>query len=139
MSLENDLFGPIAWSRDAMVEELESVGQGRIALLAEAEGQVQGYGIVLVVGDVVDVERIAVARDDQRTGVATCLLDAILESSREAGAVVVMLEVAADNVPALTFYAGYGFQEIARRHGYYQDRRTAVVMRLVLSGAPHRG
>ena len=39
-----------------------------------------------------------------------------------------LLEVRADNRPALAFYAHHGFVEIDRRDRYYADGATAVVM-----------
>ena len=43
-----------------------------------------------------------------------------------------LLEVRADNRPALAFYADAGFVEIDRRERYYADGAPAIVLRLAL-------
>jgi ribosomal-protein-alanine N-acetyltransferase len=44
----------------------------------------------------------------------------------------VLLEVRADNGPALAFYARTGFAEIHRRRRYYRDGTDAIVLELDL-------
>ncbi len=44
----------------------------------------------------------------------------------------VLLEVRADNGPALAFYARAGFAEIDRRRRYYRDGTDAIVLELDL-------
>jgi ribosomal-protein-alanine N-acetyltransferase len=41
----------------------------------------------------------------------------------------VLLEVALSNESARGLYAGFGFEEISRRRGYYGDGEDAVIMR----------
>ena len=131
-ALERQLFGVDAWSEDSVREEL--TGERRTALLAE-EGDVAGYGITLLAGDVVDLQRIAVAPAHRRTGFATQLLTELQQSAREAGADRMLLEVSAANTGALAFYAAAGFVEIDRRTRYYRDGMDAVVLRLSLGNA----
>ena len=128
-ALEDDLFGQIAWSTSAMAEELAAIGDSRVVLLAEEDDEICGYAILLVTADVADLQRVAVGRARQRGGVGSALLAAIVDHALSAGVPVMMLEVAADNAPALAFYAERRFVEIARRPRYYSDGRDAVVMR----------
>jgi ribosomal-protein-alanine N-acetyltransferase len=47
----------------------------------------------------------------------------------EAGQRKVLLEVAVDNAPAQRLYAGYDFEPVGLRRGYYQPSNTdALVM-----------
>ena len=77
-----------------------------------------------------DLERIGVRRDHQRAGLASALLDAALRDARAGDRV--LLEVRADNEPALAFYARAGFAEIDRRRRYYRDGTDAIVLELDL-------
>jgi ribosomal-protein-alanine N-acetyltransferase len=79
---------------------------------------------VLGLGDVADLQRIAVAETHRRRGVAAALLGACDLSAY--GRVV--LEVRADNEAALAFYCRHGFTEVSRRRGYYADGADAVEM-----------
>jgi ribosomal-protein-alanine acetyltransferase len=131
-TLERELFGVDAWSEDSVREEL--TGERRTAVLAE-EGDVVGYGITVHAGDVVDLQRIAVASAHRRTGLATRLLGELQGSARDAGADRMLLEVSAANTGALAFYAAAGFVEIDRRPRYYRDGTDAVVLRASLGTA----
>jgi len=124
LALEAELFGADAWSENTV---LATLARGRV-LVAAGEA-VLGYVVLADAGDVADLERIGVRRDQQRAGLASALLDAAL---RDAGHDRVLLEVRADNEPALAFYARAGFAEIDRRRRYYHDGTDALVLELDL-------
>lgn len=129
-ALEQDVFGVDAWSTAAVADEL--AGPGRDALVAEADGAVIGYAVTRAAGDVVDLQRIAVAPTWQRRGVARDLLAALVANARRSDVPPdrMLLEVSAANTAALAFYAAEGFAEVDRRRRYYRDGTDAVVMRL---------
>ncbi|MGZ4535557.1 MAG: GNAT family N-acetyltransferase [Nocardioidaceae bacterium] len=123
-ALETELFGPDAWSEVSVRAEL--TGRGRRVVVAEADENddgVVGYVVTAAAGDMVDLQRIAVAPPYRRRGLARRLLDAVVPS------VPMLLEVSAANTGALAFYAAEGFAEISRRRRYYRDGTDAVVMR----------
>jgi len=123
-ALEVELFGADAWSEQTL---LATLARGRV-LVAEDE-VLLGYVVLADAGEVADLERIGVRRDHQRAGLASALLDAALS---DAGRDRVLLEVRADNEPALAFYASAGFVEIDRRRRYYRDGTDALVLELDL-------
>ena len=124
LALEVELFGADAWSEQTVRATL---ARGRV-LVVEDEVLV-GYVVMRGADDMADLERIGVRRDHQRAGLASALLDAAL---RDAGPDRVLLEVRADNQPALAFYARAGFAEIDRRRRYYRDGTDAIVLELDL-------
>lgn len=121
--LETDLFGPDAWDEEALLAELD--GPGRRFVVAATE-RVLGYAVSRSIGDVVDLQRIGVARSAQRAGTATALLDDLLRHPGDADRM--MLEVSADNTDALAFYERRGFTRIATRPRYYRDGSDARVL-----------
>lgn len=132
-ALERAIFGDDAWSRDSVLHELtQSLRQAYVAV--DEAGEVCGYVVVLGVGDVADVQRVAVADAHRRRGVAAALLEAcdLHVHAR------VVLEVRADNEAALAFYGRNGFAEISRRRGYYADGEDAVVMQRPVADSPFR-
>ncbi len=136
VALEERAFGADAWS--AVSVESELVGPGRHALVAvDTDDSVVGYAVTMTAGDVVDLQRVAVAPAWRRQGVARSLLGALLGDVR--ASVVrpdrMLLEVSAANTDALAFYAAEGFTEVDRRRRYYRDGTDAVVMRLPLGPA----
>lgn len=125
-SLEHTAFGADAWSRSQV--EGEVAGAGRHVVVAEDEEVVVGWASLLLVGDTADVARIAVVPHRRRTGVGRRLLSALLGESERQGVERVLLEVAADNAPALGLYEAEGFVAIATRPHYYRSGTDAVVM-----------
>jgi [ribosomal protein S18]-alanine N-acetyltransferase len=130
-ALEQELFGPDAWSEAQVREEL--LGERRSAWVVG--DPVVGYVVTATAGEVVDLQRIAVHAPEQRRGLARQLLEAALGAGRGVRADRMLLEVGAPNDAALAFYARAGFVEIDRRRRYYRDGTDAVVMRLPLAAA----
>ncbi len=122
LALEREAFGVDAWSETAVREEL--TGPRRTAVVARAaDGRLCGYAVTSVAGDVVDLQRVAVAPAHRRQGLARRLLREALPGGPT------MLEVGAGNAAARALYAAEGFVEIAVRRRYYRDGSDAVVMR----------
>ena len=124
LPIEEDLFGREKWSAAMFWNEL---AQRHFYLVAEEDEKVAGYaGLAVVDRDESWVQNIAVDRWAQRGGIGRRLLEALLA---EAGARKVLLEVAVDNAPAQRLYAGYDFEPVGIRRGYYQPSNTdALVM-----------
>lgn len=121
VSIEAECFGATAWSELLVREQL--VADHRIALIHDDVA----YGVVSVLGDVADLDRIAVVPSARRGGLARELLDTlIVRSSAER----MLLEVAADNEAAIGLYESFGFATISTRKGYYPGGIDALIMEL---------
>jgi len=128
-ALEVRMFVGDAWTERSVREEL--TGARRTAVVACSGSAVVGYVVTAAAGEVVDLQRIAVHPDHRRRGLARRLLTAAVQ---EAGAGPMLLEVSADNLAALDFYAAEGFTAIGRRARYYRDGSDAVVMERAVPG-----
>jgi ribosomal-protein-alanine N-acetyltransferase len=51
-----------------------------------------------------------------------------LNQAREQGAKVAWLEVRPSNAAARTLYASFGFKEVGRRPGYYDDTKEDAIL-----------
>lgn len=138
--LEQELFaGDPPWSGAQFQAELAGVPEVRWYVVAEADGVIVGYAGLqapALAGDPADVLTIAVAPPSQRAGVGTLLMTALETEARRRGAGELLLEVRADNDPALAFYARHGFERIAVRRKYYGGGRDGLVLRKRLRAAP---
>jgi ribosomal-protein-alanine acetyltransferase len=137
VALERSVFAGEAWSRDQVVEEL--TGPGRRGFVVPGTGEpssgtpeegarLLGYAVTWRVGEVVDLQRIAVTPARQRQGCARALLDAAVAAALADGAERMLLEVAASNTAALRLYEAAGFAGISRRRRYYRDGGDALVL-----------
>lgn len=126
--LELDVFGFTAWSWDSVEVEFEAVGQSRYIVVAEDDDRLVGYASLMYVAGLADLQRIAVRERHRRQGLASDLLWSVLDATVHHGCHKILLEVAADNEPALAFYTAHGFHEISKRKRYYAGMVDAVVM-----------
>ena len=128
VALERESLGWDAWTEPLIREGLE----GRLPtvryLAARADQGLAGYAVVSLAGDIAELQRIAVTPDSRRTGVASALVQALMDLAADTEADRVLLEVREDNEAALGLYAQSGFVEIDRRPRYYRDGAAAVVM-----------
>lgn len=117
--LEMQIFGADAWNSAQVVEEV--TGPRRRGWVT-ADGS--GYVLILE-GDITDLQRIAVAPWARRQGIAGHLLErAMFEAEGER----MLLEVAEDNAGAIALYERAGFVTIDRRERYYRNGAAALVM-----------
>lgn len=121
-TIEAECFGASAWSEELVREQLAA--DHRIVLIHDEIA----YGVVSVLGDVADLDRIAVLPFARRRGVAGELLEQLIEAAGGHGAERMLLEVAADNEAAIGLYESYGFATISTRKGYYPGGSDAFVM-----------
>ena len=91
-ALEQELFGPDAWSEELIRQEID--GLGRRFVVAD---DLSGYAVTMTAGDIVDLLRIGVRPDARRTGLASRLLDELLVDTE--GASRMLLEVSVDQRP----------------------------------------
>ena len=139
LPLERELFGSDAWSAETWWGELAQVGSRgaprwyvvacRPVASDGANESIAGYAGASVNGSEAEVMTIAVAPAAQGAGLGTRLLKALLQNACERGATQMLLEVRADNDAAGRLYARHGFEQIARRRGYYGDTDGLVMRR----------
>ena len=115
------------WSETAGLEEIGA--DGRLVAVAEtAPDGVIACASWRHAGNTADLDRIVVAGEHRRRGIAGRLLGRGIAWAAGQGAGNVLLEVASDNTAAIGFYAANGFVPVNRRGNYYGRGVDAVVM-----------
>ncbi len=126
------LFGPDAWPEPTWWAELAARPRRDylVVLDDDAPATIVGYAGLDVLGEVADVMTLAVAPRMQGRGLGAGLVTELVARARARGAGSLMLEVRADNAPALALYAHHGFARVAVRRGYYEPGGVdALVLR----------
>ena len=127
IALERTGFAePERWSERSWLGEL--VADNRRVLLARAQ-EPAGVVALSITGELAEVLRLVVAPAYRRTGIGTQLVNAGLESVRQAGARAAMLEVGYTNEPAIALYQRSGFVQLRVRENYYGPGRHALILK----------
>jgi len=113
---------------------------GYLVLVAEdsshatrLSASVLGYLAAHYVADDWELQYIVVAREFQRRGVATCLVNELIRQVRAHGGTHIFLEVRESNQNARALYRKLGFRETGLRKGYYPDPpEDAILYSLML-------
>lgn len=93
------------------------------------DGALVGFASARLIGDEVDVIRLAVDAAQRRQGTGRALLDGLIDWAVGVGAAGIVLEVRVGNVAAQRLYATTGFTQDGRRVGYYPDGEDALLLR----------
>jgi len=113
------------WSLSMFVLELSR--PSGLHLAAVRGGALVGYLISARYDEAYHVMTIAVDLDNRRAGIASTLLDALIERVGEDANYT--LEVRVSNTGAIALYERYGFREVGTRRRYYADNgEDAMIM-----------
>ena len=116
-----------AWQASALFELSTQDNLGFGVLGAYRDDKLVGYLIYQspLSSGIAEILRLGVAKSCQRQGIARLLMTAWLELDCVKTAESCLLEVRADNIPAIALYQAFGFTQIAVRKGYYKDKNGA--------------
>lgn len=126
---------PHPWTREHFEDALRS---GYLCLIAREQGLIVGFAIVRFLVDDAELLLIAVHPSSRRSGVATLLLNSVIDRIASAGKSPLHLEVRAGNVGAIAFYESRKFVRTGLRKNYYPNgvhgnqREDALLMQLAL-------
>jgi [ribosomal protein S18]-alanine N-acetyltransferase len=116
---------PTPWTRGIFLDELAA--PGRTYLVAEAEGDIVGYGGLLVVGDEAHITSVTIHPERRGDRLGTRLMLRLARSAIEAGASSVTLEVRVSNEPAQALYRRFGMAPVGVRKSYYRDEDALIM------------
>eukprot|EP00884_Botryococcus_braunii_P021099 jgi/Botrbrau1/7673/Bobra.0159s0115.1 len=114
------------WSEGQLLDQLER--SNGIVLVAEVEHVVCGLIICWLVVDEVQILELAVRPEVRRKGIGRALMQSVCQEGKSVGAQLVLLEVSAENGPAIALYVSLNFEAVGRRKAYYSDGSDAILM-----------
>lgn len=94
-----------------------------------------GYAVLMIALDEAHLLNFAVAGDWHNQGIGRAFLGHMVQVAKQAGCLIVYLEVRPSNLPARHLYRTSGFQQIAIRPDYYpaaSGREDALFLGLTL-------
>ena len=120
------------WSSGNFTDALKS---NYVCKVYEAEGEILGYVVFMLVVDEAHLLNISIVAEYQRKGLGRGLLGATMKIARGCNMRRMLLEVRHSNAVALGLYRDVGFRQIGLRHGYYSagsEREDGIVMEYLL-------
>ena len=116
----------VPWSEKSFSDEAENALAKYF--VAKDNGKIVGYGGIWIVADEGQITNIAVLPEMRRCGVASKLLEKLLDAAKD---MPVVLEVRKSNDAAITLYEKYGFSKIGERKNFYHSPvENAIIMML---------
>lgn len=116
---------PQPWTAGVFADELRQAN--RVYLVLEADGEVAGYGGVMLVGDEAHITTVVVAPERRQGRLGTRLMLGLVDAAIERGARSLTLEVRTSNAPAQALYRRFGMAPVGVRKRYYRDEDALIM------------
>lgn len=129
MEIESTSFGKYHWSANSFENEISnSLGNYFVAINKETD-ELVGYAGFWNILDEGHITTFAVKKEHRQKGIAKEIMFHLIEKGYAHEIKWFTLEVRASNLPAISFYTKFGFQNIGVREKYYQDNdEDALIM-----------
>ena len=124
LALEQGIYSQ-PWSRQVFVDEL---GQpSRRYLVVDDDGDIIGYGGLMLVLEEAHVTTLAVVPKRREARLGTRLMLALVDEALAAGSRQLTLEVRLSNHPAQSLYRRFGMAPVGLRKNYYIDEDALIM------------
>ena len=128
LSIEGQVY-PRPWTLAVFHAELDRVRTGeRYYVVAKLDGEIVGYGGLLLMAGEAHVTNLAVDPAWHRRGVGRSLLAALAREAISRDCAAMSLEVRVSNRAAQELYQRFGFTPAGVRKKYYENVEDAIVM-----------
>ena len=117
------------WPLRSFLTELQENRLAVYLIARNEEGEVIGYLGAWIIIDEVHITTLAITAPYRRQGVASRLVDALLQDNRMQEGRVLTLEVRPSNTAARRFYEKLGLKIYGRRKRYYSDEDALIMSR----------
>ena len=126
-ALEAKIFS-VPWSEAGFLSSLQS--KDTLYLAVRKSGQLIGYCGLLQSFDEADITNVAVEETYRGCGVASRMLEQLMELGKARGILRYTLEVRVSNASAIHLYEKLGFRQVGRRPNYYSHpKEDGLILR----------
>jgi len=131
MAIETEIYA-FPWTQGNF---RDSIAAGYSCRAYVRDGELIGYGVVMLAADEAHLLNLSVAAAGQKQGHGSRLLQRLCELARRCGARLILLEVRPSNLAGQRLYERHGFQRVGLRRDYYPapyGREDALIFSLPL-------
>ena len=112
-----------AWSESQIANLSESASY----FCALENGLVCGIASMYAVAGEAEIMNLAVLPTHRRRGIANRLLTLLIDTAADKECEFITLEVATDNLAAISLYESFGFKTVGRRNGFYNGKDALIM------------
>ncbi len=123
--IESTLFGS-AWSMDSFRAELANERAENFVICQNK--RIIGYSTLWMIVDELHIHKIAVIPAFQNRGIASWVVDFILQRAKEKGIINAYIEVRQSNASAIHLYEKFGFKGYGTRTHYYDAPKEDALL-----------
>lgn len=116
------------WTYTILKKELENPNSEY--LVAICNNEIVGFAGILSILDEIHITNIVTKISKRHNGIASKLLEKLIEISREKNSTLITLEVNESNTNAIKLYKKYDFKKVGLRKNYYGQNKNAIIMTL---------
>ncbi len=115
------------WSFDSLIKEVHN--ESSVFITAVSDGKVAGYAGMYIVCDEGDITNIVVGEDYRGKGIASGMMDYLIQKADSMKINDMTLEVRVSNLTAIHLYEKFGFVSEGIRPGFYDSpNEDAMIM-----------
>lgn len=119
------------WTYSVFESELKNPNSQYFVALIDEE--IVGFSGIWKVMDEIHITNIVTKISKRHMGIASKLLEKLIETSKAEHASILTLEVNETNTNAIKLYEKYNFKKIGVRKNYYGQNENAIIMTLFLA------
>ena len=119
------------WDLDVISEELKC--ENSIYIVAKSQDEIMGFAGIKVILDEAELMNIVTKKDSRNLGIATKMMEKIIQICKENKVSKINLEVNVKNTIAIKLYKKYNFEEVGLRKKYYNNTDDALLFTLNLN------
>ena len=123
--MEEKYFAP-AWSERMISSETDD--KNSLFLVCKDSEGILGYVSFKYILDEGEINRVCVDEAHRNRGIASYLMDSIMDFCKQKNISKIFLEVRQSNYKAINLYKKYGFGEYSVRKAYYRDNKEDALL-----------
>jgi ribosomal-protein-alanine N-acetyltransferase len=115
------------WTISSFEQELKC--DNSYFIVAKNNEQIVGFAGFKSIIDEADIMNIVVKKDNRKNGIGSLLLENLIYSAKNLNLKTLTLEVNEYNLPAISLYHNFGFEDVGIRKNYYNGTYNAIIMK----------
>lgn len=117
------------WNNNILKSELENSNSYYVC--CKIDDVIVGFGGIWFSVDEAHITNIVTRKDKRNLGIASKILEELIQISKDNKKDSITLEVRESNIPAIRLYRKYDFDEVGIRKNYYDGSENAIIMTLL--------